>query len=54
MVVDFTSIIIEQDELDRKILLNSNTNYNDTFNDRKLAILVELGELSNEIRSFKY
>jgi dimeric dUTPase (all-alpha-NTP-PPase superfamily) len=54
MIINLNEIIIKQDELDREILLNSNTNYSDTFNERKLAILVELGELSNEIRSFKY
>jgi dimeric dUTPase (all-alpha-NTP-PPase superfamily) len=54
MIIDFTRIIESQHDLDRDIFLKHNTNYSDTFVERKLALLVELGELANEVRSFKY
>jgi dimeric dUTPase (all-alpha-NTP-PPase superfamily) len=54
MELNFLDIVIQQEELDREILLKYNLNYKETFQERKLALLVELGELANEIRSFKY
>jgi dimeric dUTPase (all-alpha-NTP-PPase superfamily) len=54
MLLNFVDIVIQQDELDREILLKHDVNYGETFQERKLALLVELGELANEIRSFKY
>jgi dimeric dUTPase (all-alpha-NTP-PPase superfamily) len=54
MILNLIDIIIQQDELDREILLKNNTNYSETFNERKLATLVEVAELANEVRCFKY
>jgi dimeric dUTPase (all-alpha-NTP-PPase superfamily) len=54
MQIDFNELIKKQYELDKLIFFKSKKNYINTFNERKLALLVELGELSNEIKSFKY
>ncbi|GMO13344.1 MAG: dUTP diphosphatase [Mycoplasmoidaceae bacterium] len=54
MKVDFSDIVAQQEELDKEIMSKHNTSYKKTFLERKLATLVELGELANEIKSFKY
>jgi dimeric dUTPase (all-alpha-NTP-PPase superfamily) len=54
MIIDFSDILTKQKELDKNIFAKHNKTYHETFNERKLALLVELGELSNEVRSFKY
>jgi dimeric dUTPase (all-alpha-NTP-PPase superfamily) len=54
MIIDFSRIVEQQAELDKGIFLKHNTNYSNTFQERKLATLVELGELANEVKSFKY
>lgn len=43
-----------QNDLDSRIFELHNTSRKDTREDRLLALLVELGELANETRSFKY
>ena len=43
-----------QEDLDSRIFELHETNRKETRDDRILALLVELGELANETRSFKY
>jgi len=43
-----------QDELNQRIFALHNRSYDDSINDRLLALLTELGELANETRCFKY
>ena len=52
--MQFIKLYEMQAELDREIHLNHNTGYEQTFNRRLMAILVELGEFANETRCFKY
>lgn len=52
--MDLTKIIQLQKELDNSIHHKHQVTYEQTFAHRKLALLVELGELANEVRSFKY
>jgi dimeric dUTPase (all-alpha-NTP-PPase superfamily) len=54
MLQNFKIIVAQQKKLDKEILTKFNRNYENTLNERKLALLVELSELANEIRSFKY
>jgi dimeric dUTPase (all-alpha-NTP-PPase superfamily) len=54
MIQNFSNIIAEQRKLDNEIMNKFEKNYEITFKERKLALLVELSELANEIRSFKY
>lgn len=54
MVFNFIELAKKQAILDEKISINHNVESKDTINQRILAFLVELGELANETRSFKY
>lgn len=55
MVTLYTPFYLEaQAKLDARIMAEHNVGYNDTKNERLLALFVELAELANETRSFKY
>jgi dimeric dUTPase (all-alpha-NTP-PPase superfamily) len=43
-----------QKKLDSAILTSRDRTYEDTFNERSLAFIVELAEFANEARDFKY
>ena len=43
-----------QASLDAEIARNHNVTYESTFERRLLALIVEIGELANETRCFKY
>jgi dimeric dUTPase (all-alpha-NTP-PPase superfamily) len=47
-------IFVMQKQLDEEIFTRYSKTYGDTFAQRKLALIVELAELANEVRSFKY
>ncbi len=49
-----TKLFAQQAKLDQRIHLQHHTSYLATQNDRILAFLVELSELANETRCFKY
>ena len=40
--------------MDKEIALNHNINYEVTHNKRLLALIIEIGELANETRCFKF
>lgn len=53
--MDWTKLFTMQKELDRYIELNHHlSDQNDLFRKKHLALLVELGELANETRCFKF
>lgn len=53
--MDWTTLFNMQEKLDQYIESNHNlTNKDALFNKRHLALLVELGELANETRCFKF
>lgn len=54
MIFNFIELANKQQVLDEKIALNHNVTSKETIKQRILAFLVELGELANETRSFKY
>jgi dimeric dUTPase (all-alpha-NTP-PPase superfamily) len=54
MVLNFTDIIQKQKELDEVIFKKAQRTYNNTFDERKLALVTEIAEFANELRSFKY
>jgi dimeric dUTPase (all-alpha-NTP-PPase superfamily) len=54
MLVDLTDIFEIQKKLDAYIHLHHNVNYGMVFNELKLALIVELSELANDVRSFKF
>ncbi|WP_027123979.1 dUTP diphosphatase [Mycoplasmoides pirum] len=54
MIWDFNKLIVIQKELDKKIFKKFHTQYKSTSSKRKLALIVELCELANEIRFFKF
>lgn len=53
-MLDLERIVELQRELDNSIHEIRQVSYDTTFEHRKLALLVELGELANEVRSFKF
>ena len=53
-LLDLEKLYSLQAELDEEIAQKHGVSYESTFNRRLLALLVELGELANETRSFKY
>lgn len=53
-IIDLTNIFKQQIELDKHIHLNHNLNYNGIHDELKLSLAVELGELANEVRCFKF
>jgi dimeric dUTPase (all-alpha-NTP-PPase superfamily) len=55
MEINLEELFIEQDKLNKVIFEKHNiTSYNEVLNELVLALYVEIGELANEIRSFKY
>lgn len=54
MKINFKKLFVKQAELDNEIALNHNVTYETTRQRRTLALLVELGELANATRCFKY
>ncbi len=54
MRIDLTKIFDQQCELDKEIHAKHNVAYRTITRELKLALLVELAELANEIRSFKF
>lgn len=54
MKVQLTDIRIQQDQLDSRIFRLHQTSREQTTQKRILALLVELGELANETRCFKF
>lgn len=54
MKVDLTKVFDQQRQLDKEIHAKHNVSYRTINRELKLALLVELGELANEIRSFKF
>lgn len=54
MLCDLTDLYKKQEELDLEIAKNHNITYANTRNKRTLAFFVELGELANATRSFKF
>ncbi len=53
-MLDLEKLYSYQASLDEEIALKHNVNYESTFSRRLLALLVELSELANETRCFKY
>src|SRR5574344_2358436 len=53
-IVDFSEQFAQQEKLDLDIAIKHNVSYDSTRNRRILALLVEIGELANETRCFKY
>jgi dimeric dUTPase (all-alpha-NTP-PPase superfamily) len=54
MKIDLTDILEAQKILDKAIQNKHNVNYKNEFEELKLALFVELGELANEVRCFKF
>lgn len=54
MEFDFETLLLKQKELDAKIHQNHGVNYEVTKSRRLLAYLVELGELANATKTFKF
>lgn len=54
MIKTISLIKDEQRYLDNLIHSKKNLSFSQTFNLRKLALLVEIGEFSNELESFKF
>ncbi len=52
--IDFTKLIQIQKDLDAKIASNHHISYQTTRDRRILSLLVEIGELANTTRCFKY
>lgn len=54
MVIDFSPLFEKQLELDTEIQKNHNVTYQETLERRFLSLYVEIGELANATRCFKY
>ena len=54
MLIDFKDLFIKQKELDLDIQQRHNVTYENTMSRRSLSLLVEIGELANATRCFKY
>lgn len=54
MKINFKKLFLKQAELDQEIAVNHNVDYLSTRIRRTLALYVELGELANATRCFKY
>ncbi len=54
MLIDFKRLFIKQKELDLAIQANHHVTYEETTERRFLALFVEIGELANATRCFKY
>lgn len=54
MKIDLTNLFKQQEVLDKHIHVQHNVNYAKIHTELKLALIVELAETANEIRSFKF
>ncbi len=54
MKINLTNLAKNQIQLDNYIIKNNNLTKEETFNNRIMALLVEIGETANEIRFFKF
>jgi dimeric dUTPase (all-alpha-NTP-PPase superfamily) len=54
MLLNLNDIFLMQIKLDRDIQNRHSVTYQTVINEIKLALLVELGELANEVRCFKF
>jgi dimeric dUTPase (all-alpha-NTP-PPase superfamily) len=54
MLINVNDILELQAKLDTTIQNKHHVNYQSVYDELKLALLVELGELANEVRSFKF
>jgi dimeric dUTPase (all-alpha-NTP-PPase superfamily) len=54
MKINLTPLIVYQNELDERIMLQHHETRSNTQLKRVLALVVEISELANETRSFKY
>lgn len=54
MDIELKDLYLKQAELDKTIAINHNIDYPSTHKRRTLALLVELGELANTTRCFKF
>lgn len=54
MEIELKELYQLQSELDSTIAQNHSTTYQSTQDDRLMALIVEIGELANETRCFKY
>ncbi len=52
--IELKELYKRQSELDARIASNHHTSYEATNDDRLMALIVEIGELVNETRCFKY
>jgi dimeric dUTPase (all-alpha-NTP-PPase superfamily) len=52
--IDLSEIFDQQVKLDKHIQSNHNLRYEDVLEELKLALAVEMGELANEVRCFKF
>ena len=52
--IDLSEIFEQQVKLDKHIQSNHNLKYSDILEELKLALAVEMGELANEVRCFKF
>lgn len=52
--IDLTKLYSLQADLDKEIADNHHVSYESTHEKRLLALIVEIGELANETRCFKY
>ena len=52
--INLSEIFDQQTELDQHIHTNHHLSYADIFEELKLALAVELGELANEVKCFKF
>ena len=53
-MLKISDLSLKQKELDIFVHKNNNVTFNQTYKLRKIALLVEIGELANEIRTFKF
>ena len=54
MLIDFSQLFEKQKELDLEIQRRHNVTYEETLKRRFLSLFVEIGELANATRCFKY
>lgn len=53
-MINLEKLYFYQKQLDDEIAIKHNVSYETTFKKRLLSLLVEIGELANETRCFKY
>jgi dimeric dUTPase (all-alpha-NTP-PPase superfamily) len=54
MVINLEKIYAMQEKLNNYIFQNTKRNYKNVYHELILALTVELAELANEVKSFKY